>query len=136
VSCSGVSTITSCAPTPSMRVNIPTPLRAVSPSMRRAGYLLDTTRTRHPGALAWLPSPRTLKISGGVCSSRPSQKGQRSRSAISSPNLPMKSVGRAARSVAIITQRRVMGSLRSSGNSVTPPTLLRGYLQDRSARLR
>ncbi len=33
----------------------------------------------------------------------------------------MKSVGRMARSVAMITQRPVMGSLRNSGNSVNPP---------------
>src|SRR3990170_2346959 len=88
--------------------------RSVSPSMRRAGNLLLTTRTFQPGVLGAVPSRPTANSSGGVRLSRPSQKGHFSMS-FSVISSCLKSVGLAARSVAIITQRRLIGSFRSSG---------------------
>src|SRR3989442_2353559 len=114
-----VSMITSWAPTPSIRVKRPTFVRSVLPSMRRAGNLLDTTRTVHPGVLGAVPGARIAKISGGVCASLPSQNGQRSLSLASTASC-LKSVGRAARSVAMMTQRREIGSLRNSGTEAPP----------------
>src|SRR5581483_9910273 len=60
---------------------------------------------------------------GGVLNSRPEQNGQ---CALPCGTLGWreKSVGRFARSVAMITQRPVIGSLRSSGNDDPPGPLL------------
>src|SRR5579862_2612006 len=112
---SGVSTMTSCAPTPPMPSYMPSQVTSVEPSMRSAGYLFGTTRTCQPGVSGAVPGRRIAAISGGVVVSRPSQNGQLADGAASGSPPLAKSLGRAARSFAMITQRRVMGSLRSSG---------------------
>src|SRR5579864_1995612 len=112
---SGVSTMTSCAPTPPMPSYMPSQVTSVEPSMRSAGYLFGTTRTCQPGVSGAVPGRRIAAISGGVVASRPSQNGQLADGAASGSPPLAKSLGRAARSLAMITQRRVMGSLRSSG---------------------
>src|SRR5579884_2564906 len=117
--CRGVSMITSWAPTPPMPSKTPSAVTSVDPSMRRAGYLFATTRTCQPGSSGFVPGRRIAAISGGVRASRPSQNGHVSEAlACTSPR--GKSVGRAARSVAMITHRRVTGSLRSSGTNLPP----------------
>src|SRR5262249_37901830 len=57
---------------------------------------------------------RKARISGGVLSSCPGQKGQ--TPVVGGACSTLKSTGRRARSVAMMTQRPTMGSLRSSGN--------------------
>src|SRR5436309_14388263 len=63
-------------------------------------------------------------ISCGVCSSWPSQKGHRPPAA--GPGSPRGLIGRLARSVAMMTQRPTIGSLRSSGIGRPRPPTRRG----------
>ncbi len=116
---SGVSTMTSCAPTPPMPSNMPSVTSAVDPSILNAGYLLGTTLICHPGAFGAVPGRRIAAISGGVWDSRPSQNGHVSEVSGSGGGAG-KSVGRAARSVAMMTHLRVIASLRSSGTEGPP----------------
>src|SRR4051812_19095172 len=109
----GVSMMTSWAPMPFMVSNIPTPWRFNSPSTCSTGNLLGTTRTDQPGPLAGMPWGRWARISGGVRSSCPSQKGQ--AVGLTSWARGRKSVGRLLRSVEMITQWPVTASLRRSG---------------------
>src|SRR3954451_11313811 len=123
--------ITSCAPTPFMRSNMPSAWRSRLPSIISAGNLFGTTRTRHPGESFGAVGPpaaegRYPRISGGVFDSFPGQNGQNPPLILNDSR--EKSEGRRARSVEMITQRPVMGSLRRSGitdyftrNSNLPP---------------
>src|SRR5581483_10484271 len=113
-SCCGVSMITSWAPMPFMRSYMPSPVRSKVPSTCSAGYLLGTTRTSHPGPLGAPPFWRYAITSGGVIASWPGQNGQCSRPTIAARS-KWKSWGRCWRSVEMITQRPVTGSLRSCG---------------------
>src|SRR5262245_21653852 len=106
--------MTSCAPTPFIRSKIPSPSRSSPPSTLSAGNLFGTTRRSHPGVFGPLPLWRYASTSGGVRSSRPAQKGQ-SSAPTGIIRSRRKSLGRLRRSVEMITQRPVMGSLRSSG---------------------
>src|SRR5579864_4534269 len=94
---------------------MPSMVTSVEPSIRSAGYLFGTTRTCQPGVSGAVPGRRIAAISGGVVPSRPSQNGQLADDAASGSPPLAKSLGRAARSLAMITHRRVIGSLRSSG---------------------
>src|SRR3954470_8940197 len=110
--------ITSCAPTPFMRSNMPSAWRSRLPSIISAGNLFGTTRTRHPGESFGAAGPpaavgRYPKISGGVFDSLPGQNGQKPPLILNDSR--EKSEGRRARSGEMITQRPVMGSLRRSG---------------------
>src|SRR3954463_1265791 len=112
--------ITSCAPTPFMRSNMPSAWRSRLPSIISAGNLFGTTRTRHPGESFGAAGPpaaegRYPRISGGVFDSLPGQNGQNPPLILNDSR--EKSEGRRARSVEMITQRPVMGSLRRSGIS-------------------
>ena len=69
--------MTSWAPIPLTRSNRPSPVRSSSPSIRRAGNLLGTTRRLQPGVSAGVPLERRAMISGGVLSSLPVQNGQK-----------------------------------------------------------
>src|SRR5918911_968683 len=106
--------MTSCAPIPFMRSNIPSPMRSRPPSTCSAGNLLGTTRMSQPGPFGGPPFWRYDRISGGVSASCPAQNGQCSRPMMRARS-KTKSFGRFWRSVAMITHRPVMGSLRSSG---------------------
>src|SRR6188474_3191564 len=108
--------ITSCAPMPFILSNSPSPCRSSSPSTCSAGNLFGTTRTSQPGPLAAPPLRRYDSTSRGVYSSWPSQKGHTMPS-MGSRCSTRKASGRLRRSVEMITQRPVMGSLRSSGIS-------------------
>src|SRR5579864_429382 len=112
---SGVSMITSCAPTPFMRSNNPSPCRSRFPSIPRAGNLFGTTRTLHPGVSFPFPFLPYARISGGVFNSLPGQNGQNEPPFICTLSRT-KSDGLFPRSLEIITQRPVIGSLRRSGN--------------------
>src|SRR3954469_7158411 len=110
--------MTSCAPTPFMRSNIPSAWRSRLPSIISAGNLLGTTRTRHPGESFGAAGPpaaegRYPRISGGVFDSLPGQNGQNPPLILNDSR--EKSEGRRERSVEMMTQRPVMGSLRRSG---------------------
>src|SRR5438067_1513010 len=98
--------ITSCAPMPFIRSNIPSPCSA--------GNLFGTTRSSQPGVFGALPFWRDDRISGGVIDSRPWQNGHCSRPIVVVRSR-RKSLGRFWRSVEMITQRPVTGSRRSSG---------------------
>src|SRR5262249_24249995 len=111
---SGDSMITSCAPMPLMRSYSPSPVGSSSPSIRRAGNLLGTTRTDHPGELGALLGSRTARISSGVRASWPAQKAQ-GPAPTGRAGAVRKSEGRRERSVGMITQRPTIGSRRSSG---------------------
>src|SRR5512140_760948 len=108
--------ITSWAPTPAIRSKMPTPLRSSSPSMRRAGNLLGTTRTSQPG---WLGQVlwRRAWISGGVVASCVGQKGQ--KTSFCSIAGVWNSSGRRPRSGAMMTHRFWMGSWRRSDMALT-----------------
>src|SRR2546427_4380954 len=83
--------------------------------MRSAGNLLGTTRSDQPGPSRVVSGGRTATISGGALSSLPVQNTHgplRGRT-----GSMLKSVGRRARSVEMITQRPTTGSLRSSGTA-------------------
>src|SRR6267142_709894 len=112
--CSGVSMITSCAPTPPITSYIPRPARTIRSSVRRAGNRLGTTRSVQPGPLPGAPLSRWTSSSGGVIASCPGQKGQPAGLSCSA-NVRTSAFGRSARSGATITQRPTTGSLRSSG---------------------
>ena len=58
---------------PFIRSKSPSPSRSSVPSTRSAGNLFGTTRISHPPVLPGVPL-RYARISGGVLSSRPSQK--------------------------------------------------------------
>src|SRR5262249_30607486 len=90
-------------------------LRSSSPSMPSAGNLLGMTRKFQAPSPGW-PSltARYTMISGGVLLSLPGQNGQKAAPLITARSRE-KSPGRRARSVDMITQRPVTGSLRSSG---------------------
>src|SRR5205823_2930482 len=106
--------MTSCAPMPFIRSNIPSPWRSNCPSTWSAGNLFGTTRTSQPGVFGALPFWRYAITSGGVSDSWPGQNGHPSfPSAVTRSKT--KSLGRFCRSVEMMTQRPVTGSLRSSG---------------------
>src|SRR4051812_33665459 len=110
--------ITSCAPTPFIRSNMPSAWRSRLPSIISAGNLFGTTRTRHPGESFGAAGPpaaegRYPRISGGVFDSLPGQNGQNPPLILNDSR--EKSEGRRERSVEMMTQRPVMGSLRRSG---------------------
>src|SRR3989304_2647379 len=108
--------ITSWAPTPFIESNMPWPSLLRSPSTARAGNLLGTTRTHQPGPLRELPGLRKASTSGGVICSLPGQKGQLSLSPwATGVCAAAKSLGLFARSVAMTTHSRVIGSLRNWG---------------------
>src|SRR5581483_10403619 len=106
--------ITSCAPMPFMRSNIPSPSRSSIPSTCSAGNLFGTTRRSHPGPFGTPPFWRYESTSGGVSASCPGQNGHCSRPRICARS-NRKSLGRFWRSVEMITHRPVTGSLRSCG---------------------
>src|SRR5262245_50528227 len=106
--------ITSCAPTPFIRSNIPSPTRSRFPSICSAGNLFATTRTSQPGEFGALPFCRYDMISGGVSASRPGQNGHCSAVRTEATST-RKSFGRFCRSVEMMTHRPLTGSLRSSG---------------------
>src|SRR3989442_2407445 len=89
--------------------------------MRSAGNLLGTTRSDQPGPSRVVSGGRTATISGGALSSLPVQNTHgppRGRT-----GSMLKSVGRRARSVEMITQRPTTGSLRSSGTAAPERTV-------------
>src|SRR6266446_5701316 len=108
--------ITSCAPTPFILSKRPSPSRSRSPSMPSAGKRFGTTRIFQPGLFAPPPLRPYTRISGGVLPSAPGQNGQ-FFGPVSRTLSRRKSVGRFPRSVEMITQRPVMGSLRNSGKA-------------------
>src|ERR1700722_398759 len=113
--------ITSCAPTPFILSNRPSPSRSRSPSMPSAGNLLGTTRMLHPGVFLLPPLRPYTRISVGVLDSCPGQNGQflpLEATTLSRRN----SLGRLPRSVEIITQRPVIGSFRNSGKDSSSTT--------------
>src|SRR5208337_2247543 len=114
--CWGVSIITSCAPIPFILSNSPSPSRSSSPSIPSAGKRFGTTRMLQPEELALPPLRPSARISGGVFPSLPGQNGQ-FRGGPGKTLSRRKSIGRFPRSVEMITQRPVIGSLRNSGNS-------------------
>src|SRR4030042_2080340 len=87
--------------------------------MRNAGNLLGITLNVHPGVLGWDLSSRIANISGGVAASLPGQNGHSAGDIFFSSGSHLKSFGRLARSVDMITQRPRTGSLRSSGISLS-----------------
>src|SRR3972149_8371055 len=93
---------------------LPTCLCSVDPPGARAANLLETTRTDQ----GELPPLGRTKISGGVKTSFPGQKGQVAfePSALRGEPCFKKSWGRFALSVAKITHSLVVGSCRSVGN--------------------
>src|SRR4029453_9098776 len=90
--------------------------------MRRAGNLLATTRKDQPEVLAGESGGRPTRISGGVLSSLPGQKTQLPPRATTGSVL--KSDGRRARSVGMMTQRPTPGSFHRSGIAAPPPYIL------------
>src|SRR5579862_168358 len=96
---------------------MPSPRLLSPPSICSAGYLFGTTRTRQPALLGSVPLLRYEAISGGVLSSLPGENG--SKTGGSPIESVSKSVGRFARSAAMITQRDDKGSLRNS-EGITP----------------
>jgi hypothetical protein len=81
--------------------------------MRRAGNLLETTRSVQPEVFAEVPFSLNARISGGVLSSFPSQRGQ-------NPPIDLdcsvtKSEGLLPLSVEMITHLPWIGSFLSSG---------------------
>src|SRR6266481_174388 len=112
--------ITSCAPTPFILSKRPSPSRSRSPSIPSAGKRFGTTRIFQPGLLAPPPLRPYTRISGGVLPSAPGQKGQ-FFGPVTRTLSRRKSVGRFPRSVEMITQRPVMGSLRNAGKAAARP---------------
>src|SRR5882762_2285043 len=108
--------ITSCAPTPFILSKRPSPSRSRSPSMPSAGKRFGTTRIFQPGLFAPPPLRPYTRISGGVLPSAPGQKGQ-FFGPVTRTLSRRKSDGRFPRSVEMMTQRPVMGSLRNSGKA-------------------
>src|SRR5687767_12759803 len=108
---------TSWAPTPFMRSKRPSPEGSRSPSIRSAGNLFGTTRKDQPAEFAGSPGARPARISGGVLSSLPAQNTQLGVRGFTGSGV--KSDGRRARSVEMITQRPTTGSLRSSGTQAS-----------------
>src|SRR5258708_3916586 len=106
--------ITSCAPIPFIRSNMPSPARSSVPSTCSAGNLFGTTRRSQPGVFGGPPSCRYAITSGGVIASCPGQNGHCSRPSDTARS-NRKSLGRLRRSVEMMTQRPETGSLRSSG---------------------
>src|SRR5271168_1095333 len=113
---SGVSIITSCAPTPFILSNNPSPSRSSSPSIPSAGNLFGTTRMLQPAVFAAPPLRPYTRISDGVLPSLPGQNGQ-FFGLFATTLSRKKSFGRFPRSVEIITQRPVIGSFRNSGKA-------------------
>src|SRR5947209_6421011 len=107
--------ITSCAPTPFIRSNIPSPSRSRPPSTLSAGNLFGTTRRSQPDVFGADPLWRYASTSGGVRSSRPAQNRQCSNPSVVT-GCTWNVLGRFWRSVEMMTHRPVTGSLRSSGN--------------------
>src|SRR5208283_5877195 len=97
--------------------NIPSAWRFRLPSMPSAGNLFETTRTVQPSELLEAPFGRYARTSGGVLLSLPGQNGQKPPFIFTGSRL--KSVGRLARSVDMMTHRPTIGSLRSSGTDET-----------------
>src|SRR5690242_1073961 len=94
-------------------------------SRESAANLLGTTRT----CQGELPPAGTRKTSGGVLSSLPGQNGQDSTKAagVLGTSLRASSLGRLARSVAIMTHSFVKKFCRSSG--IGTPLILIGNFQ-------
>src|ERR1700730_3493152 len=85
--------------------------------MPNAGNLLGTTRMLQPVVFAPPPFLPQTRTSGGVFASLPAQKGQFFAS-LATTLSRRKSFGRFPRSVEMITQRPVIGSLRNSGKEI------------------
>src|SRR5271166_4445395 len=138
-SCSGVSMMTSCAPMPFILSNMPSACRLKLPSIPSAGNLFGTTRTVQPCESREAPLGRYASTSEGVLFSLPGQKGQKPPFIFTGSRL--KSLGRLARSVEIMTHRPTIGSLRNSGTAnlgqticyLTPPTPI--AVKERKPRL-
>src|SRR5215472_5310235 len=125
--------ITSCAPIPFILSNRPSPSLSRLPSIPKAGNLFGTTRIDQPALFALPPLRPYTRTSFGVFASLPGQNGQ----FFPSPGMTLsrrKSMGRFPRSVEMITQRPVIGSLRNSGNSASYP-LVREYKRPEEERL-
>src|SRR5271157_2295749 len=105
--------------------NMPSAWRFRLPSMPSAGNLLGTTRTVQPPELLEAPFGRYARTSEGVLLSLPGQNGQKPPFIFTGSRL--KSVGRLARSVEIMTHRPMIGSLRNSGTANLGRTIF-GYL--------
>src|SRR5215510_10812921 len=103
--------------------------------MRSAGNLLATTRYDHPDVLGAEPGARPTRISGGVLLSLPGQNTQSPPRGTTASVL--KSDGRRARSVEMMTQRPTTGSFRRSGTRSPHPYVLprRGSTQQRGEGL-
>ena len=112
--CRGDSMITSCAPMPFILSKSPSPWRSSVPSTRSTGNWLGTTRRFQPGmfgAAAVVPHGQQLGRRHLLVPLAERTRGIRARSCTDSRR---KSVGRLRRSVEMMTQRPVTGSLRSS----------------------
>ena len=105
--CSGVSETSSWAPIAFILSNMPAPRRSRSPSIRSRGFLSGVTRTSQA------PSSRTAAISSGFMDSFPGQKGQ-GPTCLPGGGLARRASTSTPRSGAMITQRRRIGSRRSS----------------------
>src|SRR5580658_4868038 len=103
---------------PFIRSNMPSACRFRLPSMPRVGNLLGTTRTVHPPLSCDPPLGRYANTSGGVLLSFPVQNGQKPPFIFTGSRV--KSVGRLARSVEMMTHRPTIGSLRNSGTVDLP----------------
>ena len=106
--------ITSCAPMPFILSNSPSPCRSSVAFDLQRGKLVRHHAHVPAGPLAAPPLRRHDSTSRGVISSCPSQNGTPCRRWASTCST-RKASGRLRRSVEMITQRPVMGSLRSSG---------------------
>src|SRR5262245_4452938 len=101
--------MTSCTPTPLGTSLLLSVVSNPPLSGTRAGYLLGTTRTVQWDKLNASPWSRKTMTSGGVMVSFPAQKGHRAVSEASG------CIGLFALSVAMMTQRSLVGSFLNSG---------------------
>src|SRR5271167_3726871 len=95
--------------------NMPSAWRFRLPSIPSAGNLFGTTRTVQPSVSLEALFGRYARTSWGVLFSLPGQNGQKPPFIFTGSRL--KSVGRLARSVEMMTQRPTIGSLRNSGTA-------------------
>src|SRR5271167_1126375 len=93
--------------------NMPSAWRFRLPSIPSAGNLFGTTRTVQPSVSLEALLGRYARTSWGVLLSLPGQNGQKPPFIFTGSRL--KSVGRLARSVEIMTHRPTIGSFRNSG---------------------
>ena len=106
--------MTSCAPMPFIRSNSPSPWRSSVPSTCSAGNLLGTTRRSQPARSARRRAAERQHLGRRhVLVARAERAVRRRRGRVD--RSMRKSFGRLRRSVEMMTQRPVTGSLRSSG---------------------